>query len=60
MDERVKTFIEELTLLTKKHDIHLWACSCCNAINLVDTKTGKTLLDCVDYDEEKGYYSFPV
>lgn len=60
MEERVKNFMEELTNLSKKHGLHLWACSCCNAINVIDTKADKTLLDCVVYDTEKGYYEFPV
>lgn len=55
--ERLSLFMDELARISAVYGVHLWACSCCNAINAVDTRSEETLADCLLYNKKKQQYT---
>jgi hypothetical protein len=54
MDEdKVKTFLEELTALSHKYGIYVHGCGCCNVL---EDKDGNQIEDVLFYDKETDKY----
>lgn len=44
-EERVRAFLEELAVLTRKHNIYIWGCGCCGTPRVCVVPEGKALSD---------------
>lgn len=54
-EEKLEAFLDELSALTRKHGLKIWGCGCCGS-PCIQTMDGKTLHECLYFDEEKGEY----
>ena len=52
---RLKSFLDELSILSQKYDMYIKGCGCCGSPWILDTETGNTFDNLEYMDDETGY-----